>query len=234
MSTKQNCKICCPKPILEICTHKIFRVKCINCQKKIAEQNLTQCTSCKTFKVAEFFISKINPETLLKTCSVCRNATRESSLKMVCIHQKQRGRCDACNPERKCEHEIVKERCVSCKGSDVCEHDKVRRKCMICKPMSYLRELVGHRVREALKSNKRRHTLEYLDCSVVQLKQHLESQFKHDMTWENHGALWHIDHIVPVHYQTPTLEEVIGRLHYTNLQPLYVKDNLTKGNRFVG
>ena len=53
------------------------------------------------------------------------------------------------------------------------------------------------------------------------------------MSWENYGAVWDIDHIVPIKYQNPTIEEVIERLHYKNTQPLWKKDNIVKGNRYI-
>lgn len=61
---------------------------------------------------------------------------------------------------------------------------------------------------------------------------HIEEQFKEGMSWENHGK-WHIDHVVPIKYNNPTLEEQIERLHYLNLQPLWAEDNKSKGNRFI-
>jgi hypothetical protein len=51
------------------------------------------------------------------------------------------------------------------------------------------------------------------------------------MTLENHG-LWHIDHIKPIALAT-TEEEVIKLNHYTNLQPLWAKDNLKKGAKYL-
>ena len=53
------------------------------------------------------------------------------------------------------------------------------------------------------------------------------------MTWENHGE-WHIDHIIPLMYETPTLKDIVKRLHYTNTQPLSAKANMEKGNRYIG
>ena len=52
------------------------------------------------------------------------------------------------------------------------------------------------------------------------------------MTWENHG-LWHYDHITPVSWAL-TEDEVIKLNHFTNFQPKWAKDNLTKGNRYEG
>ena len=52
------------------------------------------------------------------------------------------------------------------------------------------------------------------------------------MSWDNYGE-WHIDHRIPLAYKqddkTPTIEEVAKRLHYTNTQPLWASDNMSKG-----
>ena len=55
------------------------------------------------------------------------------------------------------------------------------------------------------------------------------------MNWENHGK-WHIDHIIPIKYDSNnlTLDIVKSRLHYTNLQPLWGTENIAKGNRYIG
>lgn len=70
---------------------------------------------------------------------------------------------------------------------------------------------------------------EILGCSIDFFIDHLKSQFQDGMTIENHGA-WHIDHIVPLS-TAKTEEEVIRLNHYTNLQPLWAKDNIVKGNK---
>ena len=48
------------------------------------------------------------------------------------------------------------------------------------------------------------------------------------MSWECIDRI-HIDHIYPLEYGNPTLEEKIQRLHYLNTQPLWDIDNLIKG-----
>jgi len=80
--------------------------------------------------------------------------------------------------------------------------------------------IVSSRVWKALKRDKTKGTLEYLECDIKEFKQHIQEQFKEGMTWDNHGE-WHIDHIIPIKYQNPSLEEVVERLHYTNTQPLW-------------
>ena len=65
--------------------------------------------------------------------------------------------------------------------------------------------------------------------SVQELKNHLEKQFKKGMTWDNQGE-WHIDHIIPCASFDLTKESEQKKcFHYTNLQPLWAVENLSKG-----
>jgi hypothetical protein len=52
------------------------------------------------------------------------------------------------------------------------------------------------------------------------------------MSWENHGrGGWHIDHIVPCAlFDLTRPEQQKSCFNYKNLQPLWEKDNLIKGN----
>ena len=59
---------------------------------------------------------------------------------------------------------------------------------------------------------------------------HLSNMFLDGMSFDNYGE-WHIDHIVPL-VTAKTEEEVIKLNHYTNLQPLWAKDNLSKGGKY--
>lgn len=77
-----------------------------------------------------------------------------------------------------------------------------------------------------MKKNKRTH--EILGCSWDALKLHLETQFKDGMTWSNHGIRgWHIDHIIPLASAKSDID-IYKLCHYTNLQPLWWKENLQK------
>jgi hypothetical protein len=71
--------------------------------------------------------------------------------------------------------------------------------------------------------------------AVLNLKIHLESKFQPGMTWENHGRNgWHIDHIKPLcSFDLTDLMQLRQACHYTNLQPLWAKENLRK-NRYGG
>ena len=76
---------------------------------------------------------------------------------------------------------------------------------------------------------KKSKTYEILGCSFEFLKKHLEIQFKDGMSWENRSD-WHIDHIVPLS-SAKSEAEIIFLNHYSNLQPLWAKDNIQKSNK---
>lgn len=71
-------------------------------------------------------------------------------------------------------------------------------------------------------------TSELLGVPYEIAKAHIERQFTKGMTWANHGK-WHIDHIIPL-ASAVTETELIKLCHYTNLQPLWSKDNLSKSD----
>jgi len=73
-------------------------------------------------------------------------------------------------------------------------------------------------------------TEKIIGCTFKDLKLHIELQFKTGMDWLNHGE-WHLDHIKPISL-AKTEMEVIELNHYTNLQPLWAKDNLKKSNSY--
>lgn len=79
------------------------------------------------------------------------------------------------------------------------------------------------------------HMEEYLGCSFDELRSYLESKFTDGMTWENHSKHgWHIDHIKPCASFDLTKEDQIKIcFHYSNLQPLWAKDNLSKGDKII-
>jgi len=64
------------------------------------------------------------------------------------------------------------------------------------------------------------------------LWKHLESTFKSGMTKENYGK-WHIDHIKPcAAFNLIDIKEQRKCFHYTNLQALWAKENLSKGAKY--
>ena len=69
--------------------------------------------------------------------------------------------------------------------------------------------------------------------SLEDFKKHLESKFKEGMTWDNHTFKgWHIDHIIPCSsFDLTDPKQQEECFHYSNMQPLWWYENLSKGNK---
>jgi len=104
------------------------------------------------------------------------------------------------------------------------------------KPKTKMSNNVRKRLSQYLKLNnisKKNKTFEIIGCTPEFLKEHIQSQFKDNMSWENYGYYgWHIDHKIPLS-SAKTEEELYKLCHYTNLQPLWVEENLKKGNKII-
>ena len=90
------------------------------------------------------------------------------------------------------------------------------------------------RLRVALKGRYRAGSaVQDLGCVIEDFKHYLESLWKSGMTWDNYGLFgWHIDHIIPLaNFDLTDQDDVKHACHYTNLQPLWAKDNLRKGTK---
>jgi len=92
------------------------------------------------------------------------------------------------------------------------------------------------RLRSAIKNNyKSGSAVRDLGCSIPQLRIYLESKFQPGMTWDNWSYKgWHIDHIIPLSSFDLTIrEELLKAVYFTNLQPLWAKDNFIKHNKII-
>jgi len=83
--------------------------------------------------------------------------------------------------------------------------------------------------------SKYSNTFDLLPYTLEELVYRLESQFKDGMTWENYGE-WHVDHIKPMssfNFESPEDESFQECWSLGNLQPLWSKDNLSKGAKYI-
>lgn len=83
-------------------------------------------------------------------------------------------------------------------------------------------------------------TMELLGCTLTEFKNWIEKWFQQP---ENNGMNWseffnnkiHLDHIIPCNmFVLNNSEERDICFHYTNLQPLWAKDNNSKGASYIG
>lgn len=76
-------------------------------------------------------------------------------------------------------------------------------------------------------------TIDLVGCSMPFFLDYISSKFIYGMSWINHGKNgWHVDHIIPCAYFDISKPEHQRKcFHYTNLQPLWARDNLRKNKK---
>lgn len=98
-------------------------------------------------------------------------------------------------------------------------------------PLHRLKSSLSSRIRACLKKygyEKKSKTCEILGCEWDYFKSHIERQFVPGMCWQKIGVHIHIDHILPL-AMAKNEEEMLALSHFTNLRPMWAKDNLSKG-----
>jgi hypothetical protein len=97
-------------------------------------------------------------------------------------------------------------------------------------PIFKLKSVISRIIRNSIKCkglSKNKKSIDILGCDIEFFKNYLEERFVGDMSWDNYGVIWDIDHIIPLS-SAINEDDVIKLNHYTNLQPL---DSYT--NRFI-
>lgn len=97
-------------------------------------------------------------------------------------------------------------------------------------PIFRLKENIRTRINLSLKGkNKGISTAKLLGCSIDDYKLYLERQFDNNMTWENYGTYWEIDHIQEL-YKFDLTDKIQQKqaFHFTNTQPLSIQENRQK------
>ncbi len=71
-------------------------------------------------------------------------------------------------------------------------------------------------------------------CSLDFLRKHIEAQWKEGMSWDNYGrGGWSLDHIFPCSaFDLTKPEHQFQCFNWTNLQPLWEKENISKSDKF--
>lgn len=72
-----------------------------------------------------------------------------------------------------------------------------------------------------------------IGCDIDFFKKWIEFRFSNEMSWTNFGTYWHIDHIIPINafnFRNENDKRIC--FHWTNLQPLEAKANMSKSDTF--
>ena len=104
---------------------------------------------------------------------------------------------------------------------------------MKCNPNSATANLLRNRLKVVLKDEKIDTAIsELIGTSIDDCRGYIEDRFEDGMSWLNHGE-WHIDHRRPcASFDLSNEVELKMCFHYTNLQPLWATDNLSKRASF--
>lgn len=120
-------------------------------------------------------------------------------------------------------------KCEQCRKDNRAKHRHKDRAAQI-------RNVINGRLRSLLLGRKRRKQIsvaeEYLGCTIEFYKSYIELQFTDDMTWENWGQLWEIDHLRPCH--TFDLHDPVAVkkcFSYKNTRPLEKLKNTWNGKK---
>ncbi len=217
------------------------------------------CSKCKKLKdLKEFHKAKINKIGYRSDCKECRKIKSKYYLKdnnyKICKGCKEiklktefhvnRGRNDGYHSRcKKCcaefDHNRKDERNKFYRSKEQLKKRRLRENKKYNENYLYKLEMnIRSSISRAFKKNmksKRMSSLKYLGCTIQELREYIEKQFKTGMTWDNYGYYgWHIDHIKPIASFSFNNEKDIKKcFNYTNLQPLWMEENLFKRDKII-
>lgn len=91
-----------------------------------------------------------------------------------------------------------------------------------------------HEIMAGLQLTKAASVMKFIGCTQDELRRHIERQFKRGMTWQNYGTKWHVDHILPcASFDHTDRKQVAQCWHWTNLRPLFAKENAAKRDKIT-
>lgn len=190
-----------------------------------------KCSGCAITKGAsEFNSDKSQPGGLAPYCKPCKSraAARYSQKYQTELAANQSATCTVCNKVKPANQMRVSEpRCLECNSEFKKAYDARQ---YATDEHFRISILLKTRILGALKGNvKSQRTMDLLGCTIPECRQYIMQQFTTGMTWENQG-LWYLDHKRPcAAWDLTKPDEQAGCFHYSNYQPLWAKDNLSKG-----
>lgn len=219
------------------CLNEYQKKQSIYCEMP-CEELIKTCNVCKQVKNIEEFYPRKNRKTgRIGTCKDCYAIKRSSRWHSDYVYRNKLSRCgkqynlthkkEKLNYNKKYSQSHKKER--NQRLFDRLKNDIEFR--LLCRLRNQVKQAVINQHTE--KSHK---TKELIGCTIKFLREHLESKFLEGMSWDNYGRKgWHIDHIKPCAAFDLTKEEEQKKcFYYTNLQPLWAKDNIQKSSMYQG
>lgn len=214
------------------------------------------CSQCKELLPLSMYYrdrTAIIKEAYRSKCKSCCKENQKNRRKNDIDKTLTSKICSICNIDKpisyfyksyRCKDGFFKEcsKCLENKRLNVGNNQKIKRtkEYMIeynkkrCANFSFklkyiMRRNLSKRLKKDIKSNP---TLKYVGCTLNFLIKWFEFLFHDDMTLENHGKYWHIDHIIPCSNFNLEDQESIHRCYnWSNLRPCKATENLYKSDK---
>lgn len=176
---------------------------------------LITCTRCLIPKpLKDYYKSKTHKQGFMPGCKICR----KKDIRDKYNGKYHKNRLANLTPEQK-----------QSRTQQLTERARERRK----DPLVRLKESIRTRIYNGLKDGKDRSTEQYIGCNIQEYKFYLESLFTPEMSWDNYGEYWEIDHIKPIcKFNLLNEEEMYECFHYKNTQPLTKPENREKSGKY--
>jgi len=184
------------------------------------------CSKCKLEKsVSDFNISSRNKTGYRCECRDCQKLIYQNNSTYYKNKRKKRY-------QKNTEKELLRNKNYYINNRDIIIKQKLNKlkSDLNLRILSNLRSRICQFVKSK-KIHKDNQTRNILGIDLEGFKKYLEIKFQPNMTWDNYGE-WHIDHTIPLN-SANSEEELYKLCHYTNLQPLWAKDNLSKGCKIL-
>lgn len=205
---------------------------CVECEE-LPGENEKYCSSCKVILPFDKFAKKTG-----RGCGRHAMCTK-------CVYKSKGNKYDEYNKKYQTKYRKENKEQLKNHAAEYYQANKqeIHRRVVIYRkenPQAQLAANLRSRIRYAIKSyndpliQKVSNSLELINCSLPFLKKWLEFQFDSNMTWDNYGSYWHIDHVVPCEvFDLKIARQQKICFHWTNLQPLEKKENIAKSNKVL-
>lgn len=178
-----------------------------------------KCGACGEIKLCDEFRlvkEKRSAVPFVYRCSVCKVCEKQRALQRYHANSEH---CREMNKKYKRENkELV----------------NATRKVYLAKKLEIPEERLKRNMKSLIsaKLRKTRHTGEYLGAPMTLIVKWLEFNFLEDMSWQNYGKSWHIDHTLPINsFVLQNDQEACECFCWMNLMPLFISYNLRKSDK---
>ena len=178
----------------------------------LIEENIKRCANCGCIKTRDNFSKHSGFDGLYSRCNDCAREYNQSDTAK--LNRKKRNQTE----DKKEKNRNYQSR---------------RKLDPLVRLNSNFSSLMARSLKKKAVSKNFNHWENLVGYSIQDLKEHLQSQFKPGMNWDNYGQ-WHVDHIYPkskFNIEALGDEEFKKCWSLTNLQPLWALDNLTKSDK---